>query len=760
MVRALRVGVPAALLVGMIAVAGWTLGEIYSGPLLFRLVAGAGLASVLLALVVRPLPAWTTAPVSVLGLAGYLAFAVNYSAQQAGVPAALLDNATDALANGIPRLLTAMVPIEPQPDSVAIPVIAAWIAGLTAAELAGRGRALPALAPPTILYGASLFLVGPHRAGVWAAVSFAGLALAALATSERRTPSSAPVSGKLDAATRRALQVRAAVAALAGVAAIVAVAALMGPGLSAAVTRRPADPRAYMSPPQLDALDQNPLIRLSGWAVNPNEHLLDATLTQDSPIRLAVLTAYDGITWHVSGEYRPAARTLPRPAAPPTAVAAEDGTAITPGSPVTVGQKITVAGLTGKLLPAAATPRRVDGVRVSMETASGTLLFPDGLHAGMAYEVTSQTSVPDDNTLPMADVPTGPSVAGLLTLGSSTPPERMRQLAEQLADDNSAAYARALAIEQFLAVHYRLDAAAPSGHALPNLDFFLFGAPNGAGGGGKGTSEQFAAAFAVLARMMGLPSRVVVGFQGRKGPQEILAKDASAWPEVLFAGVGWVPFDPLPKADQQPEPLESRFRPQPPPSSDPPSQDLIPTQSAAFSPSAARSGSESAQATDALPVIGASAGGLLVLILAGSLITIVMARKALRRRRLTEGVPAQRIAGAWLEVTDALRLAGSRGPEHLAATEVAAHARDIVNRPDESAGHIAGRVRLPAPALDELAQLVNAAEFGGGQVTEQDAMRAGAGATAYAQELRSRRSWWRRLLWTVHPGPLRWHRRS
>jgi hypothetical protein len=336
----------------------------------------------------------------------------------------------------------------------------------------------------------------------------------------------------------------------------------------------------------------------------------------------------------------------------------------------------------------------------------------------------------------------------------------MKQLAKQLSDDNSAAYARALALEQFLAVHYRLDANAPSGHALPNLDFFLFGAPNGAGGGGKGTSEQFAAAFAVLARMMGLPSRVVIGFQGRKGTQEIRAKDASAWPEVLFAGVGWVPFNPLPQANQEPEPLENKFQPKPPPSSEPPDQDLLPTQSAAFSPSAKASGSSSVHTTSALPVVGAGAGGLIVLLLLAFVLTVIIGRRGLRRRRLSEGVPAQRIAGAWLEVTDALRLAGHGNADHLNATEIAAHAKEIADRPREGGDHTAkGRVRLAAPALDELAQLVNAAEFGGGRVTDADAVRAGVGATAYADELKSRRPWWKRLLWTVHPGPLRWHRK-
>ncbi|NUT33854.1 MAG: transglutaminase domain-containing protein, partial [Hamadaea sp.] len=600
MVRLLRALAVPVLLASAIALAGQTLGAIYASPLLVQLVAGAAAGSVLLSVAVRRLPSWTAAPISVVGLAGYLAFALSLSARRADIPGDLAELATDALANGIPRLLTSMVPIEPQPDTVALPVIAAWLAGLTSAEVAGRGRrTLLALLPPTLVYAAALFLVGPHRGSAWTGLGFAAAAVATLAVTgsgESRAAVAAPrTGGRVDEGTRRALRIRAAVAALAGAAVIVAVVALLGPGLTGAVSRTPVDPRAYVTPPQLDALDQNPLIRLSGWAVNPTEHLLDADLSADVPIRLAVLTDYDGVTWHVSGEYRPAARTLPAPSSPPPVQAGGEGANVGPGKATTVTQRITVVGLTGKLLPAVASPRRVDGVRVSLDVDSGTLMLPDGLTAGTTYAVTSQQSVPDANVLPMADAPTGPSMARYLQIATGEPPQRMLQLAERLAADNSAAYARAAAIEQFLASHYRVDASAPSGHALPNLDFFLFGGPTGFGGG-KGTAEQFAASFAVLARMMGLPSRVVVGFHGRQGNGKVLAADASAWPEVLFAGVGWVPFDPLPRPGQQPEPLEEQFKPKPPPSSEPPVQEPLPTESAAPAPTLAAGGDASAEA--------------------------------------------------------------------------------------------------------------------------------------------------------------------
>ena len=68
----------------------------------------------------------------------------------------------------------------------------------------------------------------------------------------------------------------------------------------------------------MDSLDENPLIRISGWALNPDQHLLDVRADRRRPptprIRLAVLSDYDGVTWRVGATYRNAGRVLPAPA--------------------------------------------------------------------------------------------------------------------------------------------------------------------------------------------------------------------------------------------------------------------------------------------------------------------------------------------------------------------------------------------------------------------------------------------------------------
>ena len=59
-------------LIALIALAGVVLGRVYAGALLTRLVVGAAAGSVLVSVAARRLPSWLVAPLSVLGLAGYL----------------------------------------------------------------------------------------------------------------------------------------------------------------------------------------------------------------------------------------------------------------------------------------------------------------------------------------------------------------------------------------------------------------------------------------------------------------------------------------------------------------------------------------------------------------------------------------------------------------------------------------------------------------------------------------------------------------
>lgn len=765
-----RTVVIAAVLIGMLCCAGLIMSRIYDGPAMIGLLSGAALGSVTVSVAARRLPASTVAPISVVALAGYVVVSVRISANVGDVPGPLGDLLKDAITNGVPRLLTAMIPIRPQPDTVLVPVVVTWLAGLAAAELALRYRRVPLAYPPIIavLCGA-LYLVGPNaNPSPWPPLAFAAFAVAGLAVSAGSPPSASPSQrdGELPSRDHLAVRVRMALGAASGAIAVVAASAVLGPVVASKTGGAPTDPRRYVTPPRLDSLDESPLSRLSGWALDPEQRLFEVRLSAGpgedrdlaggrgaggARIRLAVLGRYDGVTWRVGGEYRSAGRVLSWP------VTGGDD-ALEAGRPSGLGreisQRITIDQLNGRLVPAAPVPDRIEGVSVAFDQRTATLALPEGLRQGLTYTVVSRPPVLNVNRLPDALVPNDAEITRRFVALPGEVPEQMRLLANQIAEGAETPYQRALAIERFLAEHYRMVADAPSGHGYPNLGFFLFGPRTG--GGQRGTSEQFAAAFAVLGRMLGIPTRVAVGFQTHAGRAEVRGSDALAWPEVLFSGIGWVAFNPLPDPNAKSRPLEEDFRPKPAPSTPPPAQ--TPTPSA--SPAAPKSRSAAAPPAPPGETSGRwwfvlAGGGCLTGVLTG-LAMVPPLRSARRRRRLWSGDPSARVLGAWSEVRDALRQAGREAPASLSATELRAHAV-LAIAPNR---HQNGQARPSAPdeALGELVNLVNLVAFAPWGVDRARADRAARVATGYVSELRAQRSRWRRLGWWLDPRPLWWSR--
>lgn len=89
---------------------------------------------------------------------------------------------------------------------------------------------------------------------------------------------------------------------------------------------------------------------------------------------------------------------------------------------------------------------------------------------------------------------------------------------------------------------YATVAALPSDPNRDLVDFFLFD-PNGQ----TGYCEYFASAMAVMARTLGLPARVAVGYapgdQIDTGIYQYRERNAHAWAEIFFPGYGWQIFE-------------------------------------------------------------------------------------------------------------------------------------------------------------------------------------------------------------------------
>jgi transglutaminase-like putative cysteine protease len=122
-------------------------------------------------------------------------------------------------------------------------------------------------------------------------------------------------------------------------------------------------------------------------------------------------------------------------------------------------------------------------------------------------------------------------------------PARVRQLAQEVAGAAPTAYDQALALQSFLRQYpYSLDVELPPADLDP-VEFFLFELQ-------RGYCDYYASAMVVMARSLGLPARVAAGFLAQppdeNGVQTIYQIHAHSWPEIYFAGYGWVEFEPTP----------------------------------------------------------------------------------------------------------------------------------------------------------------------------------------------------------------------
>lgn len=140
-------------------------------------------------------------------------------------------------------------------------------------------------------------------------------------------------------------------------------------------------------------------------------------------------------------------------------------------------------------------------------------------------------------------------------------PAIVRDLARSVTAPAVDDYERALMLQRW----FRRDGGftynlrrAPEGTGNGTLETFL--SPQGR----VGYCEQYASAMAVMARVLGIPARVAVGFLEPtdlgNGRWQYSSHDLHAWPELYFAGAGWVRFEPTPAGRAETVPAYSDVR--------------------------------------------------------------------------------------------------------------------------------------------------------------------------------------------------------
>lgn len=262
------------------------------------------------------------------------------------------------------------------------------------------------------------------------------------------------------------------------------------------------------------------------------------------PLRMYTLTSFDGTSWHrddVDVTPEPTADVLEPidgllwPLEQPDL--AEDS------EPVEV--VIRVGDLDEDRLPVAIGPREVDVTgRWSYDPVRDEVVGRGTSTRDLSYVLTVHDRDLTPETL-RSDRP-GDSLPAYLEVPDSAFATEIAALAQEVTAGAASTYDQALALQTYFRdiSNFRYDTRVPDARTDDAVWDFLIQR--------TGYCVQFATAMTIMARTLGIPARIGVGFlPGRAdtsvmGRYVVSGRQAHAWPELYFADAGWVRFEPTP----------------------------------------------------------------------------------------------------------------------------------------------------------------------------------------------------------------------
>ena len=564
------------------------------------------------------------------------------------------------------QLVTIAVPVGSYQALLVPPFLLGLVASTCAVTIALRSRRpAAAIIPPAILLLTGIALGVVHAALavetglVFLITAVAWLVRVAIAN-RRAITSGRPVEAAL-ADARRVL----------GASAIVAV-ALIGSAAASVALPTPARSvvRAEVQPPFEPRAQQSPLAGFRS-AFEPEvadvEMLAVRGLPPGSGLRIAALDTYDGIVYSVGGTDGSAesGRFTRVPYRLDQTDVDGEQTEIevevlgysdvwVPG----IGQleRITFAGPRAELL--------ADGFFYNDVTGTGAIRA--GLAQGDRYTARSVTPVRSEALAELSPgtsvLPAAPDLPGrlseLLDLwapASEEPGQRLRDVVNGLQRDG------------FVSHGVGDEPPSRSGHALDRLDELATARPM------LGDGEQYAVAAALMAREIGFPARVVVGYlaspdaadaadadtgaDSDDGTVVFQSRDRQAWIEIQTSDGAWVPVDPNPDVrdipEREPDQPTVVSRPQ---SALPPPAERTPVEELDSDPDLSLDEpDDGAEPWVAALLAGLTIAGFVVLglaLLISPFLAVIVAKIRRRRVRRRAPTPVERIEGGWQEFAD------------------------------------------------------------------------------------------------------------
>jgi hypothetical protein len=651
-----------------------------------------------------------------------------------GLPTpAMVASFFEGLAGAWSTVLSAGLPADPQGDVLVLPLVLAFVAAYASSELILRQTWIVGpVIPPLLSFGTALaFTSSERKSSLWTAVL---LAAGVVGLVYRRANPPLPATATTASGRRRRFHLDVRTTGLLIAVLVLGVAA--GWSVPVLLGNKPYALRDHYAAPIQFASEVSPLAVMQTQAtVDKDQPLFRVTFgaipagVSVDRIPYAILESYDGTVWGTAAEFQPVGRRVP-------GASAEDHGAA-------VRQQYTLEGWNSSFAPALERAASVSGGagNLNVDPGSGMLAISPSSPSRLSYGVVSDVVQHSSDELEAAKRSTDPALAPFVTKPSDVP-QQFEQWVVTTIPKEGTDYERLQRLATTLhGGTFGYSTKALPGQSLGRLTQLVYkdqAAPAPAANQ-LGSSEQYAAAFALAARLVGYPTRVVVGYKvdptTAAAGKEIVVRggDVLAWPEVYLAGPGWVTFDPTSATPRDPGADTPATTAPPNLPKEVINSDLIDRGcKTACIPAAARPASSSSSLWTWLIIIP------VVLLVA---IVALLAARRVRRLRRKRGNAAARIMGAWKESSDRLTSYG------LAPPRTTLTPYDITALLQET-------LPATAEALDELGALVDAALFDPTPPTNADADRSWAIEESIRRDARRHVSFGVRLRAMVDPRPL------
>ncbi len=488
-----------------------------------------------------------------------------------------LSQATAIIRNGIE-------PVIPVPGLVALTTAAMWGLGATAAYGLSRGRPALAVVPGLIVSAQFTTMARTPTDPILVAVFVILLATSILAvTSDQRRAT----AGRMAHSTGDTFSRRVVAPATVGALSVTLIGSLLAVGAfrSAVPVDGMMEWRATsgLSGSLFGGVAYNPFISIRNSLVSDSDvpvfvaRVSGGIPASETYFQLLTMENYD------SGQFAAGGSQVEDPGSGPW----EDPGHAFAGPTISTTSTVVIDRLRMEWLPAPYSTRRILGdstlnsaLRVR---SSDTAVLLDGTvsYASMQYTAESDVPRPDLAALSSVDGTLSPlfmaaSAAGEPGVPSAIevaerpePPDAERYLElpedldigiEQLARQQTAnldtPFEKALGLEAWLqSDEFRYTTSIPPGHGATDVAEWLLPRYSDQPFHRAGYCENFATAMAVMARTLGIHSRVVLGFTPGEptpgDPDVVVVRDrnAHAWVELWMPSQGWVRFDPTPRGD-------------------------------------------------------------------------------------------------------------------------------------------------------------------------------------------------------------------